>query len=139
MPIIQISCLRSSVQLFLSGSSLSRSVSLGDVDWRLDPGILGLDRETDYTLEYRSADLQNLLKFILGIFRIEQYSGLENVSCHLDLLLGRGWDVRGVDGGGGPNGEHCLGYRVILTLELRVDMKHQLRYLHISDPVYTVL
>ena len=48
---------RSSVQLFLSGCSLSRSVSLGDVDWRLDPGILGLDRETDYTLEYRSAEL----------------------------------------------------------------------------------
>ena len=58
MPIIHICCLRSSVQLFLSGSSLSRSVSLGDVDWRLDPGILGLDRETDYTLEYRSAELR---------------------------------------------------------------------------------
>ena len=70
-----------------------------------------------------------------GMFRIEQYSGPEYVSCHLDLLLGRGWDVRGVGGGGGPNGEHCLGYRVILTLELRVDMKHQLRYGHFSDPV----
>ena len=69
-----------------------------------------------------------------GMFRIEQYSGPEYVSCHLDLLLGRGWDVRGVGGGGGPNGEHCLGYRVILTLELRVDMKHQLRYGHLSDP-----
>ena len=45
--------LRGSVQLFLTGSSLSRSVSLGDVDWRLDPGILGLDREADYSLEYR--------------------------------------------------------------------------------------
>ena len=42
--------------MFLSGSSVSRSISLGDVDWRLDPGILGLDRETDYTLEYRSGE-----------------------------------------------------------------------------------
>ena len=52
---------RSSVQLFLSGCSVSRSVSLGDVDWRLDPGILGLDRETDYSLEYRS-----VMSFSLG-------------------------------------------------------------------------
>ena len=60
---LNISCFsfvsRSSVQLFLSGSSVSRSISLGDVDWRLDPGILGLDRETDYTLEYRSVDILN--------------------------------------------------------------------------------
>ena len=59
--------------------------------------------------------------------RIEQYSGAEYVSCHLDLLLGRGWDVRGVGGG-----EHCLGFRVILTLELRLDMKHQLRCVHMT-------
>ena len=57
--------------------------------------------------------------------RIEQYSGAEYVSCHLDLLLGRGWDVRGV-----LSGELCLGFRVILTLELRLDMKHQLRCVH---------
>ena len=46
--------------MFLSGSSVSRSVSLGDVDWRLDPGILGLDRETDYSLEYRSVEYFSL-------------------------------------------------------------------------------
>ena len=45
--------LRASVQLFLSGSALSRTASLGPVDWRLDPGILGLDREADYCLEHR--------------------------------------------------------------------------------------
>ena len=45
--------IRSSVQQFLAMSTLSHSVTLGEVDWRLDPGILGLDRETDYMLEYR--------------------------------------------------------------------------------------
>ena len=45
--------LRASVQLFLSGSALSRTASLGPVDWQLDPGILGLDREADYCLEHR--------------------------------------------------------------------------------------
>ena len=95
--------LRNSVQMFLSGSSLSRSVSIGNVDWRLDPGILGLDRETDYSLEYR----------------IEQFAGEDHVTSHLDMLLGRGWDVRGVAGG--------RGYRVIITLEIVIDMKQHLR------------
>ena len=33
--------------------------------------------------------------------RIEHYAGPDNVACHLDLLLGRGWDVR----------QHQSGYR----------------------------
>ena len=33
--------------------------------------------------------------------RIEHYAGPDNVTCHLDLLLGRGWDVR----------QHQSGYR----------------------------
>ena len=68
---------------------------------------------------------------ISSLFRIEQFSGQDNVSCHLDLLLGRGWDVRGM-GGGEPSGEHSQGYRVILTLELAVDLKQQLRYVTYS-------
>ena len=92
--------LRDSVQRFLGGFSLARTVSLGCVDWRFDPGILGLDRETDYSLEYK----------------VEQYVEL---SSHLDLILGQEWDVRRICGG--------EGHRVILTLELRVDTRQQFR------------
>jgi len=93
--------IRSSVQRFLAGFSLARSTSLGCVDWRLDPGLLGLERETDFSLEYR----------------VERFTG--GVTSHLDLLLGNGWDVRKVGGGGG--------FRVIMTLELVVDINQQLR------------
>ena len=40
------SLIRDSVQKFLAGFSLARSVSLGCFDWRFDPGILGLERDT---------------------------------------------------------------------------------------------
>ena len=49
--------------------------SLGTVDWRLDPAILGLERLTDFSLDYR----------------IEQFV---DKSSHLDRLLGSGWDYR---------------------------------------------
>jgi len=94
------SLIRDSVQKFLAGFSLARTVSLGCVDWNFDPGILGLDRETDYSLEYK----------------LEQYVDL---SSHLDLVLGDQWDVRRVCGG--------EGWRVILTLEMKVDTRQQLK------------
>ena len=64
--------IRSSVQHFLSMSTLSHSVSLGQVDWRLDPGILGLDRETDYIMEYRIEQFagDGLIMIVLKNFRI---------------------------------------------------------------------
>jgi len=91
--------IRTSVQRFLAGFSLARSTSIGCVDWRLDPGLLGLERETDFSLEYR----------------VERFVG--GVTSHLDLLLGKGWDVRKVGGG----------FRVIMTLELVVDVNQQIR------------
>lgn len=91
--------IRTSVQRFLAGFSLARSTSIGCVDWRLDPGLLGLERETDFSVEYR----------------VERFA--EGVTSHLDLLLGKGWDVRKVGGG----------FRVIMTLELVVDVNQQIR------------
>jgi len=100
--------IRNSCQLFLSGQLLSRSLSLGDVDWRHDPGILGLDRESQYSLEYR----------------IEQFAGEEQVTSHLDVLLGDQWDIRKI---GESSDNSGVGYRVIITLEIAIDMKQQLR------------
>lgn len=91
--------IRNSVQKFLAGFSLARSTNIGCVDWRLDPGLLGLERETDFSLEYR----------------VERFAG--GIMSHLDLLLGKGWDVRKVGGG----------FRVIMTLELSVDVNQQIR------------
>ena len=54
---------------------MSQSSSLGCVDWRLDPAILGLERDTDFSLEYR----------------VEKF--VEQVST-MDLLMGKEWDVR---------------------------------------------
>ena len=54
---------------------MSGSSSLGCVDWTCDPLILGLERDTDFSMEYR----------------VEKY--VDQIS-HMDLLLGRGWDVR---------------------------------------------
>ena len=92
--------IRDSVQKFLAGFSLARSVSLGCFDWRFDPGILGLERDTDYSLEYK----------------VEQYVDL---ASQLDLILGREWDVRRVCGG--------EGFRVVLTLGLWVDTRQQIK------------
>ena len=61
--------------MFLSGFDMSGSSSLGCVDWTYDPLILGLERDTDFSMEYR----------------VEKY--VDQIS-HMDLLLGRGWDVR---------------------------------------------
>ena len=49
--------------------------SLGSVDWKLDPDILQLERNNDFSVEYR----------------IEK--SMENVST-MDLLMGKEWDVR---------------------------------------------
>jgi len=91
--------IRNSVQKFLAGFSLARRICIGCVDWRLDPGLLGLERETEFSLEYR----------------VERFAG--GIMSHLDLLLGDGWDVRKVGGG----------FRVIMTLELTVDVNQQIR------------
>jgi len=91
--------IRTSVQKFLAGFSLARSTNIGCVDWRLDPGLLGLERDTDFSLEYR----------------VERYVG--GITSHLDLLLGDGWDVMNVGGG----------FRVIMTLELVIDINQQIR------------
>ena len=42
--------MRRQVQRFLGGVGHTSSLNLGPVDWRLDPGILGLDRLADFTL-----------------------------------------------------------------------------------------
>jgi hypothetical protein len=44
--------------------------SLGCVDWRLDPGILGLEQETGFALDF------HMEKFV-------------DTTAHLDLLLGQ--------------------------------------------------
>jgi len=91
--------MRKEVQKFLAGFSMSGSASLGCVNWQLDPAILGLERETDFSLEHR----------------IER---AVDVTTHMDLLMGRGWDVRTI----------CSseGYRVILTVEILVDCNQEL-------------
>ena len=45
--------MRKQIQSFLSGFSMAGSCSLGCVNWQLDPYILGLERETDFSMEYR--------------------------------------------------------------------------------------
>jgi len=91
--------MRKEVQKFLGGFSMSQSSSLGCVDWRLDPAILGLERDTDFSLEYR----------------VEKF--VEQVST-MDLLMGKEWDVRTVSG--------ADGFRIILTLEMMVDFNQEL-------------
>ena len=83
--------MRKEVQRFLAGFSMSGSASLGCVNWQLDPVILGLERYTDFSLEHR----------------IER---AVDIMTHMDLLMGRGWDVRTICG--------SEGYRVILTVEV---------------------
>ena len=94
------SALRREVQRFLGGCDIYYKFSLGCVDWRLDPGVLGLERETDFSLEHG----------------VEGYVGQES---HLDFLLGRGWDYRAGVGGDG--------LRIIINLELVVDLNQELR------------
>ena len=84
--------MRKEVQRFLAGFSMSGSASLGSVNWQLDPFILGLERETDFSLEHR----------------IER---AVDIVTQFDLLLGKGWDVRTICG--------SEGYRVVLTVEVR--------------------
>ena len=91
--------MRKEVQKFLGGFSMAGSCSLGCVNWHLDPIILGLERETDFSMEYR----------------VER--SVDNVS-HMDLLMGSLWDVRNISG--------TDGYRIILTLELLVDSNQEL-------------
>ena len=104
--------MRKEVQRFLAGFSMSGSASLGCVNWygtlnlnrvewiqiicyfnsrQLDPINLGLERDTDFSLEHR----------------IER---AVDIMTHMDLLMGRGWDVRTICG--------SEGYRVILTVEV---------------------
>jgi len=92
--------MRKEVQKFLGGFSMSGSCSLGCVDWRVDPGILGLERDTDFCLEYQ----------------VERF--VEETS-HMDLLLGNEWDVRTVSA--------SEGYRIILTMEVMVDTNQELK------------
>ena len=47
------STMRKQIQSFLSGFSMAGSCSLGCVNWQLDPYILGLERETDFSMEHR--------------------------------------------------------------------------------------
>ena len=91
--------MRREVQKFLSGFSMAGSCSLGCVNWQLDPVILGLERDTDFSMEYR----------------VER--SVDNIS-HMDLLMGKLWDVRNISG--------TDGYRIILTLELLVDSNQEL-------------
>ena len=47
------STMRKQLQTFLSGFSMAGTCSLGCINWQLDPTILGLERETDFSMEYR--------------------------------------------------------------------------------------
>ena len=49
--------------------------------------------------------------------------GLDHATCHLDMILGHGWDVRQITDDQGS----AHGYRVIITLEIIIDMRQQLR------------
>jgi len=91
--------LRREVQRFLGDVGHTSSINLGPVNWRLDPGILGLDRHADFTLDYKIEDFVDR-------------------ASHLDFLLGRGWDHRSVQG--------TDNFRIIITLELCVDLNHEL-------------
>merc|ERR1719370_682109 len=93
--------MRKEAQKFLGGFSMSGISSLGSVDWKLDPDILQIERNNDFSVEYR----------------IEKSMMQEQVST-MDLLMGREWDVRGVSG--------MDGYRIILTLEVTVDSNQEL-------------
>lgn len=88
------------MQRFLSGFSIVHSWTVGAVDWRLDPGILGLERETAFSVD----------------FHIEKF---ENSVSHLDLLFGDCWDVRCISG--------TAGYRAIITLDLGVDQNLEIK------------
>ncbi len=90
--------LRRDVQRFLSGFSIAKSWSLGPVDWRLDPGILGLEAETGFSVDFHAEKVAYAVS-------------------HLDLLLGDCWDVRQVT--------NSVGYRAVLTLELGIDPSGQ--------------
>jgi len=91
--------LRREVQRFLGDVGQTFRLNLGPVNWRLDPGILGLDRHADFTLDYKIEDFVDK-------------------ASHLDFLLGRGWDHRSVQG--------TDNFRIIITLELCVDLNHEL-------------
>jgi len=91
--------MRREVQKFLGGFSMSENASLGCVDWRMDPDILELDRNSDFCVEYR------VEKFVLQ-------------DSTMDQLMGKEWDVRTLSG--------TDGYRIILTLELMVDSNQEL-------------
>ena len=71
------STLRREVQKFLSGFSMAKTLNLGAIDWNHDAGILGLERDTDFSLNYH----------------VEKFA---TATSHLDVLLGDGWDVRQV-------------------------------------------
>ena len=45
--------MRKQIQAFLSGFSMSGSCSLGCINWQLDPAIFGLERENNFSIEYR--------------------------------------------------------------------------------------
>lgn len=91
--------MKKETQKFLGEFSMSGSSSLGCVNWRLDPNILGLDRDNNYLMEYRIEKA------------VQQ-------GCTMDLLMGKEWDVRSVSG--------TDGYRIILTLEVTVDFNQEL-------------
>ena len=55
--------------------------------------------------------------------RIEHYAGPDNVTCHLDLLLGRGWDVR----------QNQSGYRYRVIHQLEYSYRIFLLRLHYLD------
>jgi len=91
--------MRRGVQKFLGGFSMSENASLGCVDWRMDPDILELDRNSDFCVEYRVEKC------------VQQDSTM-------DQIMGNEWDVRTLSG--------TDGYRIILTLEVMVDSNQEL-------------
>ena len=87
--------IRSFVLENLEGFSSTLSQSLGPADWSCDPKIFGFEIETGLGIEHQ----------------LEMHL---NQKSRLDFLLGDHWDVLPIASGSG--------FRVILTLILRIDI-----------------
>ena len=112
------SAMRKQVQTFLKGFSMTGTCSLGCVNWQTDPAILGLERDTDFSLDYRYQITSGRISLIRSMTVVSRVERSMDKETNMDLLLGDHWDVWS-----------CVGtdaYRIILTMELVVDSHQEL-------------
>ena len=112
------SAMRKQVQTFLEGFSMTGTCSLGCVNWQTDPAILGLERDTDFSLDYRYQITSGRISLIRSMTVVSRVERRMDKETNMDLLLGDHWDVWS-----------CVGtdaYRIILTMELVVDSHQEL-------------